>query len=203
MNPAPSAIIFDLGKVLVDFDYSKAGRRIAARGRVAPEAVREFIDHSPLLFRYETGLITTDGFFAEIQAATGYRGTTAEFAGEFADIFTPMPEMIALHAELRRRGLATFILSNTNELAASHIRQRFPFFADFDGYLLSYQVGAMKPDEKIYLAAEQLTRRRGADLLFLDDRADNIAAAAARGWQVVHHQSHAQTRAAVAALGLL
>jgi 2-haloacid dehalogenase len=61
----------------------------------------------------------------------------------------------------------------------------------------------MKPDEKIYLAAEQLARRRGAELLFLDDRADNIAAAAARGWQVVHHQSHAQTRAAVAALGLL
>ena len=199
----PSVVIFDLGKVLVDFDYSRASQRIAAFGSVLPEVVRQFIDHSPLLVRYETGLISTSEFFEAVRHATQFRGTTAEFAAAFADIFTPLDEMIALHAALRARGIPTYILSNTNDLAVAHIRHRYPFFANFDGYVLSYEVGAMKPDAQIYVAAEKLTGKRGAEILFLDDRADNIAAAAARGWQVIHHQTPEATRAVFEKLGLL
>ena len=47
------AVVFDLGKVLLDFDYSIAARRIAAASKVPPERIRDFIDHSPLLFRLE------------------------------------------------------------------------------------------------------------------------------------------------------
>ena len=54
--------------------------------------------------------------------------------------------MIQLHAALRQQGIPTYIFSNTNELAVSHIRRTFPFFANFDGYILSYEHGAMKPD---------------------------------------------------------
>lgn len=199
----PSVVIFDLGKVLVDFDYSKAGHRIAASGTVSPEEVRRFIDHSPLLFRYESGQMTTPEFFHEVRAATGYRGPLAEFSEIFADIFLPMEEMVALHAAVRRRGIPTFILSNTNELAIGHIRRRFPFFADFDGYVFSYEVGAMKPHEKIYAAAEHLTGKRGAELLFLDDRPDNLAPAAARGWQTVLQETPEKTRAIFERLELL
>lgn len=181
----PKAVIFDLGKVLVDFDYSRAARRIAAGGKISAEAVRGFIDHSPLLVRYETGLISTAEFFAEVAAATGFAGGAGEFAEIFADIFTPIPAMIALHAAIRRKGIPTFILSNTNELAVAHIRRNFPFFLEFDGYVFSHEVGAMKPDAKIYEAAEKLCGRRGAEILFIDDRADNIAAAAAHGWRTI------------------
>jgi HAD superfamily hydrolase (TIGR01509 family) len=202
-SPIPSVVIFDLGKVLVDFDYTRAGQRIAAFGSVLPEVVRQFIDHSPLLVRYETGLISTTEFFAAVREATHFRGTAAEFAAAFADIFTPLAEMIALHAALRARGIPTYILSNTNDLAIAHIRRSYPFFANFDGYVLSYEVGAMKPDAAIYLTAEKLAGKCGAEILFLDDRADNIAAATARGWQVIHHQTPAATRARIEQLGLL
>jgi epoxide hydrolase-like predicted phosphatase len=199
----PHVVIFDLGKVLVDFDYSKAGRRIAAQGKVSPEEVRRFIDHSPLLVRYETGRMSTHEFFEAVRIATGYRGTTAQFAEAFADIFTAMPEMIALHAEIRRRGFPTFILSNTNEMATAHIRRSFAFFADFDGYIFSHKVGAMKPDAKIYESAERLTGRHGSELVFIDDRADNAAAASARGWHAIHHQDPAQTGLVLHKLGVL
>ena len=65
--PRPKAVVFDLGKVLVDFDYSIAGRRIAARGKMSAAAVQKFIDHSPLLFRFETGQISREQFFAEVR----------------------------------------------------------------------------------------------------------------------------------------
>src|ERR1035437_10272729 len=62
-NISPVIVVFDLGKVLVDFDYRIAARKIASRGTVSPTAVQEFIDHSPLLVRYETGRMTRQEFF--------------------------------------------------------------------------------------------------------------------------------------------
>ena len=143
MNPV---FIFDLGKVLVDFDYTIAAQKIAARSRQAPADLHAFLGSSPLLVQYETGRLTRQEFFDAVRDAIGFQGDLAEFGGYFADIFTEMPAMIELHAELRRRGFKTYIFSNTNDLAIEHIRRNFPFFANFDGYIFSYEVRAMKPD---------------------------------------------------------
>lgn len=201
--PAPAAVVFDLGKVLVDFDYHIAARRIAARSRMSLAEIAQFINQSSLFYQYESGALTTRQFFEEICQATGFRGSQAEFGASFADIFVEIEPMIRLQAELRQRGIPTYVFSNTNELAIEHIRQRFPFYAHFDGYILSYEQGAMKPDARIYEVVERQAGRRGADLLYLDDRPENIAAGAARGWQVILQESPEKSRAAVRKLGLL
>jgi len=187
----------------VDFDYSIAGRRIAARSKLSAAEVQEFLDHSPLLYRYETGLMTRQEFFDRVREHTGFQGDIGEFGAFFADIFTEMSDMTALHAALRSQGVPTYIFSNTNDLAIEHIRRNFPFFAGFDGYILSYEVGAMKPTAKIYEELEKLTSCRGAGILYLDDRQENIDAGAARGWQTILQVDPAQTHAAVKRFGLL
>ena len=199
----PGIVVFDLGKVLVDFDYGIAGGRIAVRSRMPLADLRTFLSSSPLLFRYETGLMTKQEFYDEICAASGYSGTLDEFSHFFADIFVPIEPMVKLHAELRQRGYPTYIFSNTNELAVGHIRRSFPFFSNFDGYILSYEVRAMKPDPKIYEALEQMANRRGAEVLYLDDRPENVEAGAARGWQVILHEKPEATRAVIEKLGML
>ena len=196
-------IIFDLGKVLVDFDYSIAARKIAARSAKAPADLHAFLGSSPLLADYESGRLTRQAFYEAVCKAIGFHGDLAEFGSFFADIFSEMPGTIALHAELRRRGFKTFIFSNTNDLAIEHVRRNFPFFANFDDYIFSYEIGAMKPQPEIYAAMEKLCDRRGADLIYLDDRAENIAAGAARGWRSILHVSAAETRARLAELGML
>lgn len=153
-------VVFDLGKVLVDFDYTIAANRVAARSSQPVHNLRDFFGGSPLLARFETGLLTREQFFSEIRTATGFNGSVEEFADYFADIFVPIPPMIELHAGLRKKKVPTFIFSNTNEIAVGHIRRKFPFFSGFDGYILSYQVGAMKPDAKIYAALEKMSGRR-------------------------------------------
>jgi FMN phosphatase YigB (HAD superfamily) len=195
--------IFDLGKVLVDFDYSIAAKKIAARSEKSPHDLHAFLGSSPWLVEYESGRLTREQFYVTIRDAIGFRGDLAEFGGYFADIFSAMPETIALHAELRERGFKTFIFSNTNDLAIEHVRKDFPFFNNFDGYIFSYEVGAMKPEAKIYDAMEKLCGRRGADLIYLDDRPENIAAGAARGWRAILHESPPATRRSIANLGLL
>jgi putative hydrolase of the HAD superfamily len=198
----PSAVIFDLGKVLVDFDYGIAARKLARTGK-DPAEVHRFIAESPLLFRYETGLLSRQDFYDAICADTGYGGHIDEFCGFFADIFSPIQPMIDLHADLRTRGVPTYIFSNTNDLAIDHIRRNFPFFNTFDGYILSYEVGAMKPDEKIYIAAEKLSGKHSSEILYLDDRQENIEAGARRGWQTILQVSPAATVSQVRNLGLL
>jgi FMN phosphatase YigB (HAD superfamily) len=199
----PRVVVFDLGKVLVDFDYSIAARKIAAGGGITPQEVQEIIDHSPLLFSYETGKINKGQFFKEVCAVTGFRGDLEEFSRSFSDIFVPIEPMVELHARLRRQGIPTFIFSNTNELAVGHIRRSFPFFSKFDGYIFSYEQGAMKPEERIYEVVERITASSGRQILYLDDRFENAEAGARRGWQVIQHESPEKSKAVLQRLNLL
>jgi FMN phosphatase YigB (HAD superfamily) len=201
MTNSPT-VVFDLGKVLVDFDYAKSSRLFAAKSKVSPDEVEKLINHSPLLYRYETGLMTREDFYREVTAQTGFNGTIDEFGPIFADIFEPIPEMIELQATLRKRGIPTFIFSNTNDLAIGHIRQKYPFFSNFDGYILSYEHGAMKPTAKLYEVVERETGRRGAEIIYLDDRAENVAAGAVRGWQAILHETPAKTLPVLRTAGL-
>ena len=202
MNP-PEAVVFDLGKVLLDFDYAIAVRRMVARCDLAANALHDLINQSPLLFRYETGLLTTAEFYESVKAAAGFRGDVEEFRAIFGDIFTPIEPMIALHERLLAQGIPTYIFSNTNELAIDHIRRQFPFFNRFEDYVLSYEHGAMKPEAKLYEIVEARTGRRGAHLLYVDDRPENIAAGNARNWRTILHQSPEQTLVELRANGLL
>jgi HAD superfamily hydrolase (TIGR01509 family) len=197
------AIIFDLGKVLVDFDYSVAARKVAARSTKQLPDLQHFLGSSSILVRYESGLLTRQQFFDEMRQATGFTGTLEEFADDFADIFVPMEPMVDLHEEVRRRGFQTYIFSNTNDLAIEHVRHNFPFFKHFDGYIFSYEVGAMKPQPEIYAAMEQMCGRRGSDLVYIDDRLENIEAGKARGWRAVLQETPEKTRQMLKSIGVL
>ena len=176
---------------------------LAAKSTMSAEEIKRLINQSPLLFRYETGLMSKQEFYEAIRLATGFSGNLAEFSSVFGDIFDPMPEMIELHAALKKKGVPTYIFSNTNELAVAHIRQNFAFFNGFDDYILSYEHGAMKPQAKLYEVVEQKTGQRREKIIYIDDRPENIAAGAARGWQVVLQETPAKSRAALRKAGLL
>jgi HAD superfamily hydrolase (TIGR01509 family) len=61
----------------------------------------------------------------------------------------------------------------------------------------------LKPQPEIYAALETLTGRRDADLVYIDDRPENIETGARRGWRAVLHESSEKTRQALAAWGLV
>jgi FMN phosphatase YigB (HAD superfamily) len=197
VNPV---VVFDLGKVLVDFDYSIAARKVAARSTKSLRDLAAFLSTSPLLVQYESGAVNRREFFEQIRDAVGFQGSMEEFGGYFADIFTEIPPMIALQGELGRRGFKTYIFSNTNDLAVEHVERNFLFFKNFDGYIYSCEVGAMKPDAKIYAAMEKLCGCSGADIIYLDDRLENVQAGLVRGWRAILHETPEKTRAIISGL---
>jgi HAD superfamily hydrolase (TIGR01509 family) len=198
----PEVIVFDLGKVLLDFDYAKAAKLIAANGRFTPEQIGAHINQSLIHTRFETGHMTEKEFLTEAMTVTGFQGTEPEFAKIFCEIFEPIPQLIDFHASLKKRGIPTFIFSNTNILQLGYIRRTYPFFGGFDDYILSFEHGAMKPQEKLYEVVEQRTRRRGEQILYIDDRPENILAGAARDWQTILQEHPEKTLAALKLMGL-
>lgn len=196
-----SLVVFDLGKVLLDFDYTIPARRIAEFSDAPLGAAGFLAANAPLLVRYESGLINTTQFCDEMRRAIRFTGNAETFSEIFADIFSPIEPMLQLHSALRAQGVRTFIFSNTNDLHISHIRKRYPFFASFDGYILSYEHGAMKPDAKLYEVVERETGCSGGEIIYFDDRAENVAAGTARGWNAILHETPEKSRAALERFG--
>lgn len=184
---ASKIVVFDLGKVLLDFDYHVAAAHLAEHAAVSAAEIYRYLMQSGRFHQYENGLLTTEQFFREFCAATGYRGTFAQFEPALGRIFLPIPPMIAFQQQLRARGVPRWIFSNTNEIAVRLITEDFPFFRDFTGYVYSYETRSMKPDPKIYEVLEQRAGARGAEIFYLDDRPENVAAGFARGWRGMVH----------------
>jgi putative hydrolase of the HAD superfamily len=196
-------VAFDIGKVLLDFDYRIFARRMAPRTRLDVPALDAFLNQSPLLAEYESGQLTTPEFFAVVQKETGFDGVEADFGAHFENIFTPIDEVIAMHATLAADGLRTYTFSNTNELAVRHISAAYDFWPRFTGHVLSYEAKSLKPESGIYEVLEQTSGCSGGEIAYLDDRPENIEAGRARGWRVIHHRTPAETRAALEALAVL
>ena len=194
---------FDIGKVLLDFDYGIFVSRMASRTQMDEPTLDAFLNQSPLLAQYESGQLTSPEFFIVVQNETGFDGTEPEFAAYFEDIFTPIDEIIAMHAKLAASGLPTYTFSNTNEMAVRHISRAYDFWPRFTGHILSHEVRALKPNPKIYEVFEQTTGCQGNEILYLDDRPENVAAAATRGWHAIEHRDAEFTREAVMRLGVL
>ncbi len=188
----PKVVVFDLGKVLLEFDYMRTARALAEWSDLPAPEVKRLVDQSPLLGRYESGGMTDHEFYLVLKRLANLRVDEERFRAAFADIFDEIPSMIALQQELRGRGIRSYIFSNTNGIAVAHIRSRFPFFKGFDGYVFSYEAGALKPHAPIYEAVERAAGLRGTDLLYIDDRPENIEAGKSRGWHtILHHDHHA------------
>jgi hypothetical protein len=136
----PHAVVFDLGKVLLDFDYGIAVRRILSHCNISLPELERLINQLPLLLRYETGLLTTQQFLAEVKTAAGFAGDLAEFSELFGNIFSPIEPMIQLHAELRARGVPTHF--STQQLAIRDIRGAPPALRWLRFFMRAWRVEA-------------------------------------------------------------
>ena len=81
MMQKPSAVVFDLGKVLLDFDYGKVAARMLKYCDLPRDTIIHALNQSPLLHRYETGLMTTNDFFEEVKSASKFCGQFHRWPG--------------------------------------------------------------------------------------------------------------------------
>ncbi len=197
----PKAVVFDLGKVLLEFDFQIFARNLSAQSEMSADDIMEKVVGSDVLVEYEYGRTSSEDFYRQVKELSGYTGDYGNFENLFGEIFTEIPEMVALQRQLRGSGIPCYIFSNTNEIAIRIVRRQFEFFANFDGYVYSYEHLAMKPEASLYKVVEEVVGKTGQDLVFIDDKGENIQAAKEQGWHGIVHQQPDETRRQLTDLG--
>jgi HAD superfamily hydrolase (TIGR01509 family) len=187
MNPV-EFVYFDLGNVLARFDPERACRNLQRRWAVEPEDVLQAIWTSGLQERLEHGHLTADEFAAAARQTLGLHpelAPTEELLDLLCDMFDPIDEMVEVVDAVRSSGVPLGILSNTCHAHWQWLaRQRYAaLLGPFDSVILSYEHGVMKPHPSLYRVAGELAGVAPEAILFFDDRAENVAAAVASGWQ--------------------
>ncbi|MGV3486926.1 MAG: HAD family hydrolase [Planctomycetaceae bacterium] len=181
-------VFFDLGNVLASFSVDRACQNVAKRWNVDPEIVRSSLWTSGMQDRFEHGHEDDESFATIARTALGLTiedAPTGELLDLLSDMFDPVAEMESVVDAVRSSGKKLGILSNTCIAhwrwlqAADYPALRGPFHS----VVLSYEIGVMKPHTDIYRHAATAAGVAPAAILFLDDRADNVEAALAHGWQ--------------------
>ncbi len=180
------AIFFDLGEVLIGHDPGHTLREIAKRSPLAPERLAApFLGPRPCFLDFELGHVTTREFFAELKVLTQFEGTATELLEIFTQSFAPLDDNVAVLRELAGRHRLA-VLSNTSPAQIDSLRERYDFLDLFEAEIYSYAVSARKPDHAIYRHAVQAMQVAPGEALLIDDRRENIDAAAELGWRVIH-----------------
>ena len=182
------AIIFDIGNVLLRFDFSLVTQRIAPF--CAADALNIHSLLEPLKVELESGRMDGETFLQEASLIIGYTGGRSLFRSAWQEIFTPIEATHHLVNQLHGT-LPLFLLSNTNDLHAEYFLSRYPVFAHFQSAVYSHECGLMKPAASIYAHALGKFGLRAEQVFFIDDLAPNVAAARASGWRTHHYREDA------------
>jgi len=202
MNP-PTALVFDIGNVIVRFDFSLTLKKVADQSEVAnPAELLAKIDH--LKQDYEVGSIDRSTFLSTAFDLLRYRGTEADFITAWEEIFQPNLPICDLVERLHGR-FPLFLLSNTGDLHHAYLFRTYPVFSRFTAGTYSYLAGAAKPGPEIYEQAIRDHRLVPSDTVFIDDLLPNIRTAQALGFRTHHydHTAHNALEADLAAWGII
>lgn len=195
-------IIFDLGKVIVPFDFYRAYEKIAPLCNMQPEDVPERLRGCDLVTRFESGQIEPHPFVEAMAERLGFQIGYEEFRIIWSSIFLPetlIPESLLIAL---RKGYRLLLLSNTNAIHFEMVYERYPLLKHFDEYILSHKVGALKPSPLIYQAALAKAQCRPEECFFTDDILDYVEGAKAQGIDAVQFQNAAQIEAELRARGV-
>ncbi|OLD20843.1 MAG: hypothetical protein AUI91_05985 [Acidobacteria bacterium 13_1_40CM_3_56_11] len=187
--PRFRAIIFDIGRVLIRVDISRAMAGLASGLPLTPQEVWSAIEKDPHWLDWLTKRL-------------GASLTFEQFCEVWNLALDPNPIHSESFLEKLSRNYSLALLSNTDPIHMSHEEARFPFFRFFPNRIYSYRVGASKPDPTIYGEALRACKVRAAEAVYIDDVAAYAEAARHLGMTGIVFQSPEQLQSDLRTLGI-
>ena len=200
---AADALLFDLGRVVLDIDFSKALSCWAAHADCAASDIAARFVRDDAYRRHEMGAISDADYFQSLRASLGIgisdaqllEGWNAIFAGEvpgIAPLLTRAAERTPLYA-----------FSNTNRPHVEYFSKAYAgILGHFRELFLSSTIGLRKPDAAAYDHVIKAIGAPAGRIVFFDDLAENIEGARASGLTAIHVKSAADVASALEALGI-
>jgi FMN phosphatase YigB (HAD superfamily) len=183
------AIVFDFGNVLCGLDRMAFARAAAPRSRLGAEQLDRLLWGGSLERDFETGKLDSRRYFARVAELAGFAADFSyeEFVTLFKTIILPHPEGEAALRFARDLGFRTFVLSNTSFLHAMTIFCNETLASIPELHVLSYKVGIMKPDPRIWLKLLEYAGLRAEECFYIDDVESYCEAARKLGFGVFRY----------------
>jgi 2-haloacid dehalogenase len=198
----PHAVIVDIGNVLTRWQPEAFYDRVIGEDR--RRALFAEVDLHRMNDIVDEGALFRETIYDWADRTPHWQAEIRLWYDRWIELASPRIEgAIALQRALRAKGVPVFALTNFGKYSFEEALPKMDFLTDFDRLYVSGRMGVIKPDPRIYEMVEDDCGLPPASLLFTDDRADNITAAARRGWRTHQFESWQGWAARLVAEGLL
>ena len=164
--------LFDIGRVLLDFDFeSSLSKLIPSRINNSKERIQQVLEQKNAL---ESGLINPQSYAYWALKILESEATLEQFYQAWQQIFTVNEPMWRCVRQLARQDHQLILLSNINAIHCPWIFTAYPEFSYFEHKVLSFEIGALKPEFAIYQYAINTYQLDPASTVYIDDQPQNI-----------------------------
>lgn len=205
----PTAVVFDFGRVVFDWQPDALLRRVLPARVDSPEAAAHWVGQVFQAYQgdwgdFDRGVVAVPALVARIARRTGLDAAEVQAVVDAVpDALQPLPGTVALMRRLKDAGRRLFFLSNMPAPYADHLERTHDFMAWFEAGVYSSRAQVNKPDPGIYAHALARFGLPAHELLFIDDHGPNVDAARALGWQALRFTGAQALERELVALGLL
>ena len=176
------AVVFDVGNVLMEWHPEKLFDKVIGEDR--RRQLFAEVDLHSMNLAVDRGAPFQETIYATAAAHPKWEDEVRMWHDRWIEMASPViPHSVRLMHALQARGIPVFSLTNFGVQSYDFAATHYPFLRQFDRDFISGHLNVLKPEPRIYEILEEDSGLTGGALLFTDDRADNIAAAAARGWR--------------------
>jgi putative hydrolase of the HAD superfamily len=178
-------VISDLGNVVLFFEPRIFYQKMAAYCPYSADDIAErVLRHKDIIRSFSTGKVEPTDFYTEVMRNLEAKIGQETFYRIYNDVFSLNPPILDLLNKLKSNHIM-ILLSNTDVEHFGFIKKKFPEIFLFDEYVLSYEIGCLKPDPNIYMMALKKAGVRADECVFLDDLEQNIEGAQRLGMNTI------------------
>jgi glucose-1-phosphatase len=201
--PQIKTIIFDIGRVLVRVDVSRAMQGFAQGISLSPQELWTAIEKDPRWPDWQEGRISARDWHLHLAKRLGSPLTFEQFADAWNRALDPQPIQDNSLFESLRKNFRLGLLSNTDPVHVAHLEATYDFFRFFPRSTRTYScaVGSSKPSPLIFRDALKTLRSKAEESVFIDDIQAYVEAARSLGMYGIHYQDAAQLRQELNAFG--
>jgi HAD superfamily hydrolase (TIGR01509 family) len=196
------AIIFDIGRVLIRVDVSRAVAGLASGLPLTAQEVWSAIEKDPRWLDWQEGRMSPQDWHLHLGKRFGGSLSFEQFTEVWNRALVPEPIQTEAFLEKLSKNYRLALLSNTDPIHMSHAEARYPFFRLFPNRLYSFRVGTSKPDPLIYREALLACKVRAEEAIYIDDIAAYAEAAQRLGMTGIVFQSPEQLQTDLRSLGV-
>ena len=161
--------LFDMGNVLLHFSHDRMCQQIGTLCQKSGDDLRRLLLDSGVQWEFERGLLTAEEFHRHFQELVGTAVDFNDLIVAASDIFELNRPMVNILDTLKSQQIRLVLFSNTSVWHYEFIRRRFDILDRFDECVLSFEVGAIKPEPEIFRAGLRAIRCSPQECFYTDD----------------------------------